>query len=278
MRVTVEGVEAHVATGGRKHGEGKPWILFLHGAGSSHLSWALQTRAFAYDGWNVMAPDFPGHFLSVGSTGGSALEGIEAHARWVIALMDAVGAEQAVVAGHSMGGLVALEIARIAPKRVRAVILIGTAAAIPVNPALIEMAENLEEEAFASMTSWSYGPGAQLHENTWPGASHIFFNLDMMRRNPKGVLATDLKTCAAYQGGPDAARGLRCPSLCILAGTDRMTPLRNGRTLAEMLPDNEVVVVADSGHTLPTEKPRQVNAAIRGFLSRRLDGEMLAAG
>lgn len=272
MRVTVDGKEAHVATGGRRHVEGRPFMAFLHGAGSSHLTWTLQSRALAYDGWNVLAPDFPGHFL----TGGAPLSGIEAHARWVLSLLDAVGAEQALLAGHSMGGLIALETARLAPERVTAVVLIGTAAAIPVNPALIEMAEGREEEAFCAMTSWSYGPAAQLHENTWPGASHIFFGLDMMRANRTGALATDLKSCAAYEGGPAAAAGLTCPSLCILGEVDRMTPARNGRKLAQMLPDNELVVLAGSGHTLPTEMPRQVNAAIRDFARRKLAALMPA--
>ena len=274
MHLTIDGRKVHVATGGRAHREGQNFILFLHGAGSSHLAWALQTRALAYDGWNVAAPDFPGHFLS----GGDALKGIEAHARFVLGLMDAIGAAKAVVAGHSMGGLIALEMGRIAPERVEAVVLIGTAAAIPVNPALIQMAESREEEAFASMISWSYGPEAQLHENTWPGASHIAYGLDTMRRNVKGVLADDLKTCAAYEEGTQAASGLKCPSLCILAGNDRMTPLKNGRTLAGLLPDNELVVIAASGHTLPSEKPREVNAAIRAFLSRRVAGKALEAG
>lgn len=264
MKLMVRGSAAHVSTGGRAPAEGRPWIVLLHGSGFCHLSWALQSRALAFDGWNVLAPDLPGHNL----TGGEAIGGIAGQADWVLDLMDAAGAPSAVIVGHSMGGLIALELAKAAPERVGGIVFIATAAAIPVNPALIETAEQDEEAAFASMVSWAHGPSAHLHENTWPGASHVNFSLEVMRRNPIGTLATDLKSCAAYRDGEAAARGVSCPTLCIFARLDRMTPVRNGLALAGLLRDNETVIVEDSGHTIPTERPREVNAAIRKFLVR----------
>ncbi|GIL00978.1 MAG: alpha/beta hydrolase [Alphaproteobacteria bacterium] len=266
MKLSVNGAIAHASTGGRRHAEGRPWLVFLHGAGANHLAWVLQARALAYDGFNVLAPDLPGHYLS----DGAPIEGIAAQARWVLDAMDAAGAAQAVLVGHSQGGLIALEVARAAPQRVRGVVFIGTAAAIPVNPALIETAENDEERAFASMVSWALGPDAHRHDNTWPGASHVNFGIETMRLNRAGTLAADLRSCAAYEGGIEAARGLACPTLCIFARLDRMTPLKNGLALAAALPDNETVIVEGSGHTLPTERPREVNAAIRRFLAKYL--------
>lgn len=273
MKLEVNGATVHASTGGRAHVEGRPWVVFLHGAGFNHLTWVLQTRALAYDGWNVLAPDMPGHNLSAGEP----IEGIAAQAKWVLDVMDAAGCERAVVAGHSQGGLIALEMAKAAPERVAGIVFVSTAAAIPVNSALIEMAEKDEERAFASMVSWAHGPEAHLHENTWPGASHVFFGIDTMRLNVRGALAVDLRSCAAYKDGPEAAGSVRCPTLCILAELDRMTPLKNGMALAQALPDNETVVLARSGHTSPTEKPREVNEAIRRFLSSRVQPIAMAA-
>ncbi len=262
MRLDIDGIACHVATGGRKHLPGRPWVVFLHGAGSSHLTWALQTRALAYDGWNVVAPDLPGHFLS----SGTPIADIGAQARFVLSLLQSLGADRSALVGHSMGGLIALEMARIDPKRVAAIVFVATAAAIPVNDWLINCAETDEELAFASMTSWAHGPKAHLDENTWPGAAHIGFGIDAMRLNAPGSLAIDLKACAAYRGGAEAAANLACPSLCVFARSDRMTPLRQGMKLAEMLPDNETVIVEDCGHTIPSEAPRVLNAALRRFL------------
>ena len=264
MYFDVNGTRTYASTGGRALQNGRPWIVFLHGAGSSHLSWVLQTRALAYDGWNVLAPDMPGHNL----TGGAALSDVASMTQWVLAAMESVGCEKAVICGHSMGGLIALEMARTHPERVRALVLVATAAAIPVNNALISMAETTEFKAFQSMNSWGYGADAHMHDNTWPGGSHINFGIDMMRLNAPGTLATDLKACAGYAGGADAAAQVKCPVLCIFAGQDKMTPLKAGKALADILPARELVIVTNSGHTIPTERPREVNAAMRDFLGR----------
>ncbi|MEZ5792609.1 MAG: hypothetical protein R3D34_18095 [Nitratireductor sp.] len=80
-------------------------------------------------------------------------------------------------------------------------VMVATAAAIPVNNALISMAENAEHKAFQSMNSWAHGADAHMHDNTWPGGSHINFGIDVMRLNAPGTLATDLKACAGYGGG-----------------------------------------------------------------------------
>ncbi len=66
MKVSVNGAEIHVATGGKEFDSSLPTVLFLHGSGLDHRSWALQTRWFAYNGYSVLAPDFPGHSLSAG--------------------------------------------------------------------------------------------------------------------------------------------------------------------------------------------------------------------
>jgi len=262
MRIEIDGVPVHVATGGRKHAPGKPWIVLLHGAGSNHLIWVLQSRALAYGGWNVVAPDLPGHFLS----GGEPLGSIAAMSRFVTALMDRLGAAKAVVGGHSMGGLIALELARTAPERVAGLVMVGTAAAIPVNERLIATAKSDEEAAFASMTSWGFGPQAHVNENTWPGGAHVGFGLDSMRLNRPGALAIDLVACNAYADGEAAARTVGVPALCVFAEADRMTPSRNGAKLGNAIPGARTIVLPGSGHTIPTERPRELTAALRQFL------------
>ncbi len=263
MKFQIDGNQIHAATGGRAHMAGRRWIVFLHGSGYSHLSWVLQTRALAYDGWNVLAPDLPGH----GFSQGEPPETIEEMAGFVLAVMDAAGAEKAVLAGHSMGGLIALEIARAAPQRVEALVLIGTAAEIPVNPKLIQTAVSKSDEAIAAMNSWGYGPGAHVAQNTWPGANHIAFGMALMHEGKRNALAEGLKACAAYKHGAEAAAGFKGRALCIVAEFDRMTPNRNGLALAAMLQNAQTVYVKGSGHCMHTEAPRQVNDSLRAFVA-----------
>jgi pimeloyl-ACP methyl ester carboxylesterase len=263
VKLEIAGNEIHVATGGVAHRPGRPWIVFLHGSGYSHLTWVLQTRAMAYDGWNVLAPDFPGHGLSAGEP----LKSIEEMAQFVVSVMDAAGARKAVLAGHSMGGLTALETSRIAPERVTALVLIGSPAAIPVNKQLIEMATNEPQKAFAAMNSWGYGPGAHMAQNTWPGANHTAYGIAMMRQASSHALADGLRACAAYDKGEAAAKAFTGKALCIVGQFDRMTSSRNGLALADILAGSQRLMVKGSGHSIHTEAPREVNAALRDFLA-----------
>lgn len=264
MKVQLNGSEVHVATGGRAHVAGRPFVVFLHGAGNCHLTWVSQTRALAYDNYNIIAPDMPGHNLSRGEP----IVGIEAQADWYLGLLDALDCDKAVLVGHSQGGLIALEMASRAPSRVAGIGFIATANAIPVNDALIGMAENRQDKAIDMMTSWGHGPRAHMHDNTWPGASNITYGLEVMELNRKEALAIDLKACADFDTGLEKAKGISVPTLCIFAEKDRMTPVKFGKALAAALPDNELHVLAGAGHMLPLEKPREVNALLRGFLKK----------
>ena len=131
MKLRVDGKPAFAATGGAPFRKGQPCVVFVHGAGMYHIVWALQARYFAYHGNSVLAIDLPGH----GASKGPALTSIEAMGAWLLRVLDAKGVDQAILVGHSMGALVALEAAAQAPKRVEKLALLGGAGEIPVSPA-----------------------------------------------------------------------------------------------------------------------------------------------
>ena len=169
--------------------------------------------------------------------------------------------------GHSQGGLVALETVGRMPEKVEKIAFVATAAAIPVNDALISTAESKEPRAKSSMTSWGLGPDAHHFGNTVPGFSHAGMGLRIMDLNPEGALPDDLKACAGYESGISIAKAVKCPTLCVLAGKDKMTPVKFGKQLAEALPDNTLHILKHSGHTIPTECPHELNEFLREFLS-----------
>lgn len=263
MRFEYKGNEVYASTGGRDHVDGQPYLIFLHGAGSSHLVWNQQSRSFAYGGYNVLAFDFPGHNLS----GGETLPDVETQSTWLVGIMDHLGIGSATLVGHSQGGLVCLETASKHPGRVDNVVFVATAAAIPVGDQLISNAEGPEHLAKSAMTSWGMGPGAHHFENSVPGFSNIGINLRTMDLNPLGAVATDLKACAAYEGGAEKASGLQCRTMTVFAAKDKMTPLRFGMKLADTLPNNVLHVLPNSGHTIPLERPIEFNQFLRDFLA-----------
>src|SRR5437016_3468893 len=153
MQLLVDGIEIYAGTGGREFDPKLPLIVFLHGAGLDHTVWALLARWFAHRGNAVLAPDLPGH----GRSGGEPPPSVAAMADFCAALIAAVQAQRARIIGHSMGSLVALETAARHPPRVTAIALIGTAAAMPVAPDLLNAAKDDDHAAIDMMTVWGYG-------------------------------------------------------------------------------------------------------------------------
>lgn len=259
MELQVNDVSTYAATGGKVFDRNLPTVLFLHGSGMDHRAWALQTRWFAFHGYSVLAPDFPGHSLSEGEP----LESIEAMGAWLVDFLAAAGVEKVHVVGHSQGFLSALELAKQAPEAVLSLSGIGTAAAIPVNPALIETAQASAAKAADLMLQWGFGPGAQYGVSAVPGMQPIAIGREIMSGNP---LATDLIACSKYDGGLAVAESLEIPACLILAGKDRMTPLKAGKALASVM-KAQVTILPRHGHMLPVEAPKECLQALREFIS-----------
>lgn len=101
-----------------------PPLLLLHGYTDSWFSFSGIAPALAQR-WRVLAPDQRGHGASDRPATGYAVPDLAGDA---LALLDALGIVEAAVLGHSMGSLVAQELALSAPQRVRALVLAGSAA------------------------------------------------------------------------------------------------------------------------------------------------------
>ncbi|CDG82884.1 alpha/beta fold hydrolase [Janthinobacterium agaricidamnosum] len=264
MLYQVEGVDAYCYSGGKPFDPAQPSAVFLHGAQNDHSVWALQTRYFAHHGWNVLAPDLPGH----GRSKGAAKTSVEALAVWLLALLDAAGIEQALLVGHSMGALIALQASLVAPQRVSRLALLGAAYPMRVSDALLDAAKTDEPGAIDMITIWSHASIAQKPAFPGPG----FYTMGGARRlqqriahiNPDNVLHTDLCACNAYTGGQAAARAAQCPTLFMLGQYDMMTPPRSSQLLTSTI-SHGTVVMLDSGHAMMAEQPDSVLDTLYGF-------------
>jgi len=262
VQLNVDGVAVHATTGGRAHVAGRPLAVLVHGAGMDHTVWALQSRWLAFHGWNVLALDLPGHGLSAGV----ARTTIGAMATWLIGLLRAVGTEPATLIGHSMGSLIALEAAASCPELVRGLVLIGSAATMPVHEDLLGAARDNDHAAIDMVNLWGFGYRAGIGESRAPGVWMTGLGERILERAAPGVLYADLAACSAYQGGPAAAAAITAPTLVIAGEKDQMTPLRGARALASAVPGAQLVVVPDAGHMLMTERPDEVREALARHL------------
>jgi pimeloyl-ACP methyl ester carboxylesterase len=260
--ITVKGDPAYVYTGAREFDRARPTILFVHGAANDHSVWALQSRYFAHHGNNALALDLPGH----GRSGGPARTSIEAIADWLVALLDALEVDRAVLIGHSMGALAVLALAARVPTRVRALALLGPSAPMPVSDVLLEAAQAGDHLAYELMIGWTFSAASRLGGNRAPGLWMTSNALRLMERSRPGVLYADLAACHRYVEGLAAARAVRCPVLLALGRRDQMVPPRNAKPLQDALPGVRTVMIPESGHNMMAEAPDLVLDTLREFV------------
>lgn len=239
--------------GGKALDPSLPTLVFLHGALNDHSVWSQMADRLARHGLNVLAPDLPGH----GRSAGPALDSVEALADWLPALLDAAGVETALLAGHSMGSLVALETAYRTPQRVRGLALLGTAAPMRVSSALLASTRDDEAAAIDMVSQWSHAQPA-LRE-----ASRQLMRQVAAHGQPQ-LLHLDLAACNAYAHGEAAMGALDCPVHFILGSLDKMTPPRAAQALTAAARHGTVVNV-EAGHAMMAEQPQAVLDALLAF-------------
>ncbi|MGC8786945.1 MAG: alpha/beta fold hydrolase, partial [Anaerolineae bacterium] len=131
-----------------------PAMILIHGAGGNHQYWGYAIRNLKEA--SVYALDLPGH----GRSNGSGCSTIADYADFIIRFMDVVGLAKAIVAGHSMGGAIAMTTALCYPDRVAGLVLVGTGARLRVLPAILEGILHDFERTIALICEYAYSPSA----------------------------------------------------------------------------------------------------------------------
>lgn len=172
------------------------------------------------------------------------------------------------LAGFSMGGYVAQEIARIAPERIARLALIDTAirADTPERAAqrrAVNAAAN-HEGAFlgvADRLMASYVDASRLDDKDLTGRIQA-----MTQRLGREVFLR--QNGLAREDGAAALRALRCPIVIICGEHDAITPLAGQHEMAHAIGCSHMAIIPNAGHMTPMEAPEAVNAALRRWLAR----------
>ena len=267
MFIQVQNADIYAYTGGKPWDAARPTVVFIHGVLNDHSVWNLQSRYLAHHGWNVLAIDLPGHMRS----GGKPPASVEEAADFVLALLQAVGVDQAALVGHSFGSLIALEAAARAPAQVSHLVLAGTAAPMKVSPALLESAVKAPEKAIHMVNVFSHStlgpPPSATAGGTWLYGGARALMRRVLASNPSAnVFYTGFKACDSYAGAEQAMPAVHCPTLFLVGKHDQMTPPKSARALAQHARLAKIVGV-NAGHSLMTEAPDEVLFALRVFLN-----------
>lgn len=228
---------------------GFPTVVFVHGAGGTSENWTYQLAGIR--GYNLIAPDLPGH----GRSEGLALDSIKGYRDFVWQFAQALELGSFFIAGHSMGGAITLELGIEHPKALKGLIIIGSGARLRVSPSFLEEISHGKHPI--ELVKYSYA--REVSQDILAKATQTMKNV------PIEVYHADFKACNEFNA-MDRVPNILNPVLVICGQDDQMTPLKYSESLCKVLPNSTLAPVTEAGHMAMLEQPDQVNAAIINFL------------
>ena len=170
-----------------------------------------------------------------------------------------------LLAGCSMGGMLAMEAARQAPQRVRGLALLGTSAR-PDTPELVA----LRSQAIVEFEQGRIEPLLRAHVMFAFHRSHQARLADdylamVLRSGAAGLVRQNRAVMVRADLRP-ALSALACPTLVVCGLDDQLTPPDNARELAAAIPDAQLQLLPECGHMLTWEQPAAVTALLQAWL------------
>jgi pimeloyl-ACP methyl ester carboxylesterase len=184
--------------------------------------------------------------------------------------------ERFSVAGHSMGGRVALEIFRMAPERVERLALLDTGIhpRAPGEEAkrqeLIDLARSEGMDALAAR--WL---PPMLHPGRRQSGIVLETLTAMVKRSTPETFENQQRALLDRPDAREALMLVRCPALVLCGRQDEWSPVAQHEKIAALIPHARFVVVEDSGHMTPIEQPEAVTGALREWLSGNRQNQAL---
>jgi len=255
--VTVEGHRVHYLAKGLASG---PVVVLVHGLGGRAEDWRNLAPWLAKAGYRVYMPDLVGYGRSQRPSDFSY--SIPDEAGVVVGFLDAMGLKQVDLGGWSMGGWIVQRVASEHPEQVRRLILFDSAGLYakpdwdtglftPKTPAELDQLDVL---LFP-------------HPPTVPG----FVARDILRVSRKNALVIH-RALATMLTGKDATDALlpelKMPVLLVWGSEDKITPLRHGEKMHQLVPQSELDVFPGCGHMAPVECTGEIGPKVVEFVKR----------
>jgi pimeloyl-ACP methyl ester carboxylesterase len=178
------------------------------------------------------------------------------------------------LAGHSMGGRVALEIMRRAPERVAALALLDTgvqplAAGEPGEREAAgrhELLDIARKQGMAAMARrWVQGMVWQPRLQDAPLLQSV---IGMFARRSADMFAAQIRALLARPAAGGLLPGIKCPTLVLCGADDAWAPAARHREMAAQVPGSRLVLVPECGHMCTMERPQAVSDALLEWLAR----------
>lgn len=238
--------------------------MFLHGISGGAAGALDILPLLTPPGWRGLAWDMPGY----GKSRQVEPVNFDGFAGALVDLFDAAGLEQAVLVGHSMGGMIALQAAVRFPERISGLVLACCTPAFgaPAGPL---------QQAFLARRLGPLDDGATMRElaveliptMVGPGADPVVVRdaVDLMGRIAPASYRAAMRALLGFDQRA-ALPGLALPALVLAGRHDGVAAPAVLRRMAESLPAATYLEI-DAGHLLPFEEPAAFAAAVREFLA-----------
>lgn len=239
--------------GGKTFYSERDTVIFIHGAGGNSTVWVHQLEGLQV-GYNLVALDLIGH----GTTKGGPVNSISEYGSWLEGILEKTFMRPVVLAGHSMGGAIVMEVASRNQKLVKGLILLATGPRLKVAPQFLKgLKEDFENTVKAIM---KYAYRKDVDEKT------VKEGVDLMVSSGQDVVFNDFYACDNFDIS-ERLNEINVPSAIIVGDQDKLTPIKLSMELLEKLKDSRLIKVKNAGHMLMMEQPGQVNREIQNFLN-----------
>ena len=237
-----------------------PVLVMVHGYLGGARQWAREI-AHLSDRFDVIAPNLPGFGAAGDRAGCTSIEGM---ARAVLERLDTLGVDRFSLMGHSMGGMVVQEMARMRPDRITRLVLYGTGplGLMPdrFEPIAVSMerllADGVEKTIRRIGATW-FKKGTEA--SNYPLLCEIGAEANMQ------AAENALYAMAAWDGR-GALKGLTMPTLVVWGDADRSYRWPQVETLWTNLPDVRLSVIPGTAHAAHLEKPKIFHSLLDDFL------------
>ena len=261
MQATVNGVQLAYSD----VGQGVP-LVFIHGFPLSRGAWQKQLEALK-SSYRVIAPDLRGLGESGSARTGQAVgTTMTQFADDIHALLKQLNSGPVVLIGHSMGGYVALALARKHPDMLRGLVLVATKAGADTPEAAAgrrTTAQKVQAEG-ARVVVDSMAPkllAASNKDESMARGVRAF----MDRSKPDGVSAS-LFGMAERDDATEFLSQLKVPTLVITGGDDTVIPPAESEKMATAIKNSRLEVIPNAGHLVAFEKADEFNSVLRDWL------------
>lgn len=184
--------------------------------------------------------------------------------------LDDEGITKAVVGGVSMGGYVALAFARKYPERLAGLLLIDTKASADTPEAAAVRLAVADSIATAGTASLLPMVNNLLSPRTREEDDELVAHVESwLLAAPAAAVSWAQRAMAARRAADDLLVDLRVPVLVIVGEDDTMSPVSEGRRMAELAPFGEIAIVSDAGHLAVVEQPEACAGVIEDWFARR---------